>query len=325
MSNREKDKRFGEVGIELGFFTREDFNRATLLQKTDEAIGVNKPIGAYLLNENKVTKQQIEKIVAIEDKFEQPAEWHSSRVVIRESALSGLTDSIKSLMPVLIVGVVIFVGVYVSAYFSMLRLSQDSVQSILKDSSLNEVKVTSVSLPFDVLFMTKSVGTAFIKFDSHATTIDFETIGHPLVTVMVKIPVASMLKLQALNMMLPDKAKSEIPATNLSRPTQPVTSVAEKSIKKSGYRKDTRLVDVSFVCNDQKFEFTRVPLFKVTYEFSTPIEVVADGDLIIELINKVASTTPLVIDREKTRRRFEDEICFNSASNKLVVQLATKE
>jgi hypothetical protein len=175
--------------------------------------------------------------------------------------------------------------------------------------------------------MSKSGGTAFLRADSHTLAIDFETIGHPLVKggVMVKLPASEMLKLKAVDIILPDKKKSEISATNLSRPIQPVTSVAEKSIKKSGYRKDTRLVDVSFVCNDQKFEFTRVKLFEVTYEYSTPVEMVADGDIIIELINEVASMTSLAIDREKTRRRFEDEICFNSASNKLVVLLATKE
>lgn len=69
MNEAEKDKLFGEVGVDLGFITTEDVAKALENQKVDEAIGERKPIGAYLLGAGKLNKEQIGKIVVIQEKL----------------------------------------------------------------------------------------------------------------------------------------------------------------------------------------------------------------------------------------------------------------
>ena len=69
MNDQEKDNIFGEVGVDLGFITPADISQALENQKVDEAIGARKPIGAYLFDAGKLNKDQIGKIVVIQEKL----------------------------------------------------------------------------------------------------------------------------------------------------------------------------------------------------------------------------------------------------------------
>ncbi len=69
MNDQEKDRLFGEIGIDLGLISLNDMEIALKEQKVDEAIGVCKPVGAYLFANEKLTKAQIGQIVAMQEKF----------------------------------------------------------------------------------------------------------------------------------------------------------------------------------------------------------------------------------------------------------------
>lgn len=69
MNDQEKDKLFGEVGVDIGFFSKNDVDLALEEQKVDGAIGARRPIGAYLFEAGKITKEQIGKIVVIQEKL----------------------------------------------------------------------------------------------------------------------------------------------------------------------------------------------------------------------------------------------------------------
>lgn len=70
MNDQEKDKLFGEIGIKLGFFSSEDVVQALEQQKVDEAIGARKPIGAYLFEAKKITKEQIAQIIKEQSNYD---------------------------------------------------------------------------------------------------------------------------------------------------------------------------------------------------------------------------------------------------------------
>ncbi len=69
MADVEKDKLFVELSIDLGFIRAEDASAAFQEQNIDEAIGVRKPVGAYLAASGKLTREQIGKVVAMQEKF----------------------------------------------------------------------------------------------------------------------------------------------------------------------------------------------------------------------------------------------------------------
>lgn len=62
--NKENDKVLIEIGITMGFFTKNDADKAIAAQKIDQAIGSVKPVLNYLYEENKVTKEQIAEILS---------------------------------------------------------------------------------------------------------------------------------------------------------------------------------------------------------------------------------------------------------------------
>ncbi len=69
MNEYEKDKLFVELSVDLGFICAEDASAAFQEQKVDEAVGVRKPVGAYLAAAGKLTRDQIGKVVAMQEKF----------------------------------------------------------------------------------------------------------------------------------------------------------------------------------------------------------------------------------------------------------------
>ncbi|OQB45249.1 MAG: hypothetical protein BWY02_02584 [bacterium ADurb.Bin157] len=69
MNDQEKDKLFGAIGVSMGFFTQKDLANALENQKIDEAIGAKKPIGAYLLQERKLNKEQVAKILTAQEQI----------------------------------------------------------------------------------------------------------------------------------------------------------------------------------------------------------------------------------------------------------------
>lgn len=70
MDQNEQDRLFGEIGVDLGFVTKTDVAEALAQQKVDVAIGTRKPIGGYLYESGKLTKDQISKIISMQEKIE---------------------------------------------------------------------------------------------------------------------------------------------------------------------------------------------------------------------------------------------------------------
>jgi len=70
MTENVDDKLFCEVGIDLGFLTEEVVNEALEAQKIDNAVGINtKRIGAYLLEKGHLTREQIGKILKLQERY----------------------------------------------------------------------------------------------------------------------------------------------------------------------------------------------------------------------------------------------------------------
>jgi len=69
MNEREKDKLFVELSIDLGFINAADAAAAFQEQKIDEAVGAKKPVGAYLVASGKLTREQVGKVVAMQEKL----------------------------------------------------------------------------------------------------------------------------------------------------------------------------------------------------------------------------------------------------------------
>ena len=63
-----KDKLFGEIGCDLGFFSHDAVTKALEKQEKDAAAGQKKPIGEYLVEENHLTPEQVDEILKIQDK-----------------------------------------------------------------------------------------------------------------------------------------------------------------------------------------------------------------------------------------------------------------
>ncbi len=66
----QKDKLFCEIACDLNFITAEQVTKALEQQIVDRAIGVNNPIGEYLLSEKFLAVEQLEKILKIQGKLE---------------------------------------------------------------------------------------------------------------------------------------------------------------------------------------------------------------------------------------------------------------
>lgn len=64
------ERLFGEICFDLGFITVEDVAQAINDQKVGRAIGEKKPIGAYLFERKKLTREQISQILKIQAQLE---------------------------------------------------------------------------------------------------------------------------------------------------------------------------------------------------------------------------------------------------------------
>ncbi|PKL42891.1 MAG: hypothetical protein CVV41_12755 [Candidatus Riflebacteria bacterium HGW-Riflebacteria-1] len=110
---------------------------------------------------------------------------------------------------------------------------------------------------------------------------------------------------------------------------------------------EERTVDISFVRDRaDAIEFTKVPLFKVTYQNEQPVEVIADGDQIRQLVDRLpelSGTKPAVaakfekqqdgfsriirgepgytVDKEKTLAAFEKKVTEDHNAQKLEIAL----
>jgi len=69
VDNEQKEKLFGEVAVDLGFATNEDLERVIRRQKIDKNIGISKPIGAYFFEDGKLNRDQVDKILTIQEKL----------------------------------------------------------------------------------------------------------------------------------------------------------------------------------------------------------------------------------------------------------------
>jgi len=67
MDQKDKEKLFGEIGVDLGIISRADVNAALEKQAAEEASGGKKLLGEYLLEANKITSEQVEEILRIQD------------------------------------------------------------------------------------------------------------------------------------------------------------------------------------------------------------------------------------------------------------------
>ena len=97
MNEYEKDKLFVELSVDLGFICAEDASAAFQEQKVDEAVGVRKPVGAYLAAAGKLTRDQIGKVVFIDGgrlwfwrcrAFLNRSSWYKKICILAETILT---------------------------------------------------------------------------------------------------------------------------------------------------------------------------------------------------------------------------------------------
>jgi len=66
MDDEYKDRLFGQIGLQLGFYSSEDLELALKKQKADEIKGKKQFIGSYLQEVGKLDYNQIEEILTIQ-------------------------------------------------------------------------------------------------------------------------------------------------------------------------------------------------------------------------------------------------------------------
>lgn len=70
MTENVDDKLFCEVGVDLGILTQEQVTKALEAQKIDRAVGIdNKRIGAYFIESNILTRDQIGQILKLQERY----------------------------------------------------------------------------------------------------------------------------------------------------------------------------------------------------------------------------------------------------------------
>lgn len=70
MTENSDDKLFCEVGVDLGILNQDQVAKALEAQKIDRAVGVdNKRIGAYFLESNILTRDQIGQILKLQERY----------------------------------------------------------------------------------------------------------------------------------------------------------------------------------------------------------------------------------------------------------------
>lgn len=128
-----------------------------------------------------------------------------------------------------------------------------------------------------------------------------------------------------------------------TEPTTPATTPSTSTLSQKT-RVEQRSVDITFTTDEKNIEYNEIPLFKVTYQNDQPVEVIADGDRIKELVeNLPLSTTEkpptpakyekgktgfariirgeagYSIDKEKTLAALEKKVTENHDAEKLEV------
>lgn len=68
-STEPKSKLFCEIAMDLEFVSRAHVDKALMDQKVDRELGQNKPIGAYLFAAGAISKEQIEKVLRVQEKY----------------------------------------------------------------------------------------------------------------------------------------------------------------------------------------------------------------------------------------------------------------
>ena len=122
-------------------------------------------------------------------------------------------------------------------------------------------------------------------------------------------------------------------------PDDPQTRTADTQVK-------LRSVDIAFKTDEKTIEYNEVPLFKVTYQNDKPVEVIADGDKIKELVDQLPELTSekspvpaklakeksgfsriirgepgYSVDKEKTLAVFEEKIKTDHEAEKFEITL----
>jgi hypothetical protein len=111
-----KDKLFCEVAIDLNYLTSENVEKALEQQRVDQAIGVTKPIGAYLFESQILTKEQITQILKIQNKYEKPGQ---SEIPEKELAITDGTVGANQLAQQYNRAQKIILGAGAVAFFSL--------------------------------------------------------------------------------------------------------------------------------------------------------------------------------------------------------------
>ena len=66
MDAKQKERLFGEIGIDLGYLTKEDVQKALDKQAADETAGSRKAIGTYLVEMTLLTEEKVTEILEIQ-------------------------------------------------------------------------------------------------------------------------------------------------------------------------------------------------------------------------------------------------------------------
>lgn len=68
MDQKEKERLFGEIAVDLGFIDHKEIDLALSEQQSHEGTPDRKPIGEYLLGKGLLNESQISEILAIQGK-----------------------------------------------------------------------------------------------------------------------------------------------------------------------------------------------------------------------------------------------------------------
>lgn len=146
-------------------------------------------------------------------------------------------------------------------------------------------------------------------------------------------------KTPALPSITPDGKTAQTPDDQSKAPVAATTAGVTKV--------EERVVDIAFVRDSEDaIEFQKVPLFKVTYQNEQPVEVIADGDQIKQLVDRLPELTgtklPVAakfekqqngfsriirgepgyaVDKEKTLAAFEKKVTEDHNAQKLEIAL----
>jgi len=68
MEKKDKELLFGKIALKLGYINEKDIKSVLEDQAIDEELGQQKPIGAYLFETGKLSREQIKNILAFQKK-----------------------------------------------------------------------------------------------------------------------------------------------------------------------------------------------------------------------------------------------------------------